>query len=121
MSRSPGCEPNDDENGNLATVTVFELLIQTTKIVGYFIMSIGGLEDAGFSPNVEITALDPELYPVPDCLTNLNSLPLPTSGHFGALDYSRKSVLNDKQTTLCTLYCNTYQYILLSLTSAIPK
>ena len=43
--------------------------------------------------DVELTSLDPEQFPVPDCLTNLNSISPAASGHFGALDYSRKSVL----------------------------
>ena len=69
----------------------FELLIKRTKIVGYFIMSIGGYDGESLD-DVEITSLDPEKYPVPECLKNLNTLPYPTSGPFGALDYSGKSV-----------------------------
>ena len=55
-------------------------------------MSIGGWNGSRIS-DVELTSLDPELFPVPDCLTNLNSIfSAGVSGHFGALDYSRKSV-----------------------------
>ena len=54
-------------------------------------MSIGGYDGESLD-DVEITSLDPEKYPVPECLRNLNTLPYPTSGPFGALDYSGKSV-----------------------------
>ena len=64
---------------------------QKIKLTGYFIMSIGGWNGDRIS-DVELTSLDPELFPVPDCLTNLNSISPAVSGHFGALDYSRKSV-----------------------------
>ena len=60
-------------------------------------MSIGGYDGDFSLDDVEITSLDPELYPVPECLMNLNTLPYPTSGPFGALDYSGKSVLKGQQ------------------------
>ena len=55
-------------------------------------MSIGGFDGkgGGWLDDVELTSLDPELLPVPDWLTNLNSLPYPAYGLFGALDYFRK-------------------------------
>ena len=52
-------------------------------------MSIGGYKGYQLD-DVELTSLDPELFPVPDCLTNLNPLPYPRYGMFGALDYFRK-------------------------------
>ena len=56
-------------------------------------MTFGGFNgDMGPYLDVELTSLDPELFPVPDCLTSLNSLPSTIQGHSGALDYDRKSV-----------------------------
>ena len=63
-------------------------------------MSIGGINKLGSVDDVELTSLDPELFPVPDCLTNLNSISPAVSGHFGALDYSRKSVFKFNCSTL---------------------
>ena len=63
-------------------------------------MSIGGINKLGSVDDVELTSLDPELFPVPDCLTNLTSISPAVQGHFGALDYSRKSVIK--------LNCSTY-------------
>ena len=87
-SGSSGCDLDNDENGKNAHIKVFELK-QMIKIVGYFIMSIGGYKGYQLD-DVELTSLDPELFPVPDCLTNLNPLPYPRYGMFGALDYFRK-------------------------------
>ena len=65
--------------------------------LGYFIMTIGGKRGSGSHlADVELTSLDPELFPVPDCLSSLNSLPSTIQGHSGALDYDRKSVFNIK-------------------------
>ena len=52
-------------------------------------MTIGGYYE-GYLDDVELTSLDQELFPLPDCLTNLNSLPVPLAGPAGSLDYSRK-------------------------------
>lgn len=54
-------------------------------------MVIGGSSYSvpGFElDNVELLALDPNANPVPDCLTQLNPLPVPTRAAGGALDYS---------------------------------
>ena len=57
-------------------------------------MTIGGSDgfpaDGSSLDDVELTSLDPELFPVPECLENLNSLPVSVYGHAGALDYSRE-------------------------------
>ena len=52
-------------------------------------MTIGG-HQKDYIDDVELTSTDPELFPVPECLENLNSLPVPVAGHAGALDYSRE-------------------------------
>ena len=63
-------------------------------------MTIGGLirfsrpntsDGSYYLDDIELTSLDPELFPVPECLENLNSMPVRVSGHAGALDYSRES------------------------------
>ena len=54
-----------------------------------YIMSIAGTAYTDLD-DVELTSLDPELFPVPECLENLNPLPFEVWGHAGALDYSRK-------------------------------
>ena len=54
-------------------------------------MTIGGYaSNNNILDDVELTSLDTELFPVPECLENLNSLPLGVYNHAGALDYSRK-------------------------------
>ena len=55
-----------------------------------YIMTIGGYEDNGNLDDVELTSLDAELFPVPECLENLNPLPVKLYGHAGAQDYSRE-------------------------------
>ena len=56
-----------------------------------YIMSIGGYRDNfQYDLDVELTSLDPELFPVPECLENLNPFPVEIYGHAGALDYSRE-------------------------------
>ena len=89
-SGSPGCDLSDNDIGNLAYLKMFEQLTKTTTFVGYFIMSIGGYDGSTLS-DVELTSLDPDIYPVPDCLTDLNPLPYAVDCPFAALDYSRKS------------------------------
>ena len=56
-------------------------------------MTIGGYVDGSSLDDVELASLDPEMFPVPECLENLNSLPMCVRAMAGALDYSRKSVL----------------------------
>ena len=54
-------------------------------------MTIGGYDGSlGTGEDIELTSIDPELFPVPECLENLNSLPVGVYGHAGALDYSRE-------------------------------
>ena len=66
-------------------------MTEQNKILGNFIMTIGGKSGSSMQQlaDVELTSLDP-LFPVPDCLTELNPLPFTVSGHGGAVDYSRK-------------------------------
>ena len=52
-------------------------------------MTIGGYGE-NYLDDVELTSPDPELFPVPECLENLNSLPVQIVSHAGALDYSRE-------------------------------
>ena len=60
-------------------------------------MVIGGrIDQDNIVADVELAPVDPVRYPVPDCLSQLNALPLPDElyglyGAAGALDYSRKS------------------------------
>ena len=57
--------------------------------IGYFIMTIGGETTNGdVLDDVELVPVDPIFHPVPDCLTQLNSLPEVTKYTAGALDYS---------------------------------
>ena len=63
---------------------------------GYYLMVMGGYGRYLAGPDhyldeVELVSIDPVLYPVPDCLSQLNPLPEPHGGAAGALDYSRKS------------------------------
>ena len=54
-------------------------------------MTIGGTTWlVGTLENVELTSIEPELYPVPECLQNISSLPVALQDHSGALDYSRE-------------------------------
>ena len=58
--------------------------------LGYFFMVIcGNGPFAGV--DVELVPIDPDLYPVPECLSQLNPSPAPLKAMAGALDYSRKS------------------------------
>ena len=59
-------------------------------LLGYYIMTIGGSSGGLGLDDVELTSPDPELFPVPECLKNLNPLPTLIQGHAGALDYSRE-------------------------------
>ena len=68
--------------------TGFESLNSSTE--GYFIMTFGGTNYYGFLDDVELTSPDPELFPVPECLTSLNSMPAIISGQAAGLDYSGK-------------------------------
>ena len=52
-------------------------------------MTTGGY-NGSFINDVELTSLDPDLFPVPDCLENLTSLPVKAFSHAGAVDYSRE-------------------------------
>ena len=58
-------------------------------------MAIGG---NGYPDNVlddvELVSLDPILHPVPDCLTRLNPLPVPTQWASGAVDYTSMLSIN---------------------------
>ena len=53
-------------------------------------MVICGYGD-GAGDDVELVPIDPDLYPVPECLSQLNPTPGPLVAMAGALDYSRKS------------------------------
>ena len=57
-------------------------------------MTIGGYNEfdgiVDLLDDVEITSLHPELFPVPECLENLNAFPIEIHLHAGALDYSRE-------------------------------
>ena len=60
-----------------------------------YIMSIGGSRKFFFgdperTADVELTSLDPDKFPVPECLENLNPFPVEIYAHAGALDYSRE-------------------------------
>ena len=66
--------------------------LKSTKYLlplGYFLMVICG-SGPGAGDNVELVPIDP-LYPVPECLSQLNPSPAPLDAMAGALDYSRKS------------------------------
>ena len=54
-------------------------------------MAIGGYYGK-YGDDVELVPLDPTLYPVPDCLTELSPLPVTNAGAAGGLDYSGKFV-----------------------------
>ena len=55
-----------------------------------YIMTIGGVGNEALLDDVELTSPYPELFPIPECLENLNSLPFWVRDHAGALDYSRE-------------------------------
>ena len=65
-------------------------------IVGYFIMAIGGYYGK-YGDDVELAPLDPILYPVPDCLTQLNPFPVNNAGAAAGLDYSGKFGLSSEK------------------------
>ena len=65
-------------------------------IVGYFIMAIGGYYGK-YGDDVELAPLDPILYPVPDCLTQLNPFPVNNAGAAAGLDYSGKLDLSSEK------------------------
>ena len=68
-----------------------EILVQNElqKSLEHFLMVIGGYSYSRRSlDDVELLSLDPTAYPVPDCLTQLNPLPVPIRAAGGALDYS---------------------------------
>ena len=76
--------------GHVVCVT----LKSTTYLLplGYFFMVIGGYDYNGlYLDDVELAPIDPTLYPVPECLSQLNPTPGPLVAMAGALDYSRKS------------------------------
>ena len=56
-------------------------------------MNIAGCCDEDFNDldDVELVSLDPILQPLPECLNGLNSFPVGTDGHAGAVDYSSES------------------------------
>ena len=63
-------------------------------LLGYYIMTIGGTGSggAGYLDDVELTTLDPDSSPVPECLSNLSPLPIKLANTAGALAYPGKSV-----------------------------
>ena len=92
ISGSPGCENIEDGTYHYATRRN-NLHNHLFSFLGYFVMAIGGYYYDGGSvylDDVELVSLDPDLHPVPDCLTQLNPLPTPVDLVAGALDYSRK-------------------------------
>ena len=54
-------------------------------------MVIGGLSYPSYLDDVELVPIDQDLYPVPECLSQLNPLPVGVTGMAGASDHSRKS------------------------------
>lgn len=71
-------------------------MILMTFPSGYYLMVIGGFGRFVSGPDhyldeVELVSIDPELQPLPDCLSQLNTLPEAHGGAAGSLDYSRKS------------------------------
>ena len=94
VSGSPGCG-SSTEDGNIhhGTCVCVCVTLKSTKYLlplGYFFMVICGYGD-GAGDNVELVPIDPDLYPVPECLSQLNPSPAPLVAMAGALDYSRKS------------------------------
>ena len=80
----------------MVTFTMGQVVCVTLKStkyflpLGYFFMVICGYGD-GAGDDVELVPIDPDLYPVPECLSQLNPSPAPLVAMAGALDYSRKS------------------------------
>ena len=69
---------------------LLSLFFGSVSSLGQFLMVIGGYEDTSNLDDVELVSINPVLNPVPECLSQLNSLPLSLTGAAGAVDYSRK-------------------------------
>ena len=69
---------------------LLSLFFGSVSSLGQFLMVIGGYKDTSYLDDVELVSINPALNPVPECLSQLNSLPLPLTGAAGAVDYSRK-------------------------------
>ena len=48
-----------------------------------FLLVVGGRTESGYTNEVEVVSLNPSVNPVPECLANLNDLPI-TVGSSGA-------------------------------------
>ena len=64
---------------------LLSLLFGHVSSSGEFLMVIGGYQNTSFLDDVELVSLNPTLNPVPECLSNLNSLPFPLAGSAGAV------------------------------------
>ena len=69
---------------------LLSLFFGSVSSLGQFLMVIGGFEDTSYLDDVELVSINPVLNPVPECLSQLNSLPHALTGAAGAVDYSRK-------------------------------
>ena len=86
VTGSPGC-PVEDLECKLSLVKYWLEMSYKNLLVGY-LMVIGGYSySRGSLDDVELLSLDPTTYPVPDCLAQLNPLPVPIRGAGGAIDY----------------------------------
>ena len=65
---------------------LLSLLLGHVSSSGEFLIVIGGYQNASYLDDVELVSLNPTLNPVPDCLSNLNSLPFPLAGAAGTAD-----------------------------------
>ena len=61
-------------------------------LLGYYIMTIGGTgpSGTGYLDDVELTSLEPDSSPIPECLSDLNPFPIELALSAGALEYSSK-------------------------------
>ena len=69
---------------------LLSLFFGSVSSLGQFLMVIGGYEGTSYLDDVELVSINPVLNPVPECLSQLNSLPHALTGAAGAVDYSRK-------------------------------
>ena len=60
-------------------------------VIGGYNGSYYGDPEGEYLDDVELVPIDQDLYPVPECLSQLNPLPEGVEGMAGALDHSRKS------------------------------
>ena len=68
-------------------------------------MVVGGVNNRGYLDDVELASLDlVSSGPVPDCLSNLSSLPIQIAEGAGAIDYSGNFFLEKKG--ICFVFCD---------------